>query len=337
MYGHRFRASSHNNYYIYSVIKFSIKINNFRLANFIKIIAISFTQTLLHFQGVQLHIEIIDDDYSHSADDLIDVLLIEHNLPIGQPSPRKNYTGIYNISFVTMDLSITAKCAENFQGSDCSRCLPGFAGTMCNVGINECSCSGNGQCLDGMPSLICECDPGYTGVECEANIDDCIEVTCSENGQCIDGLLSYTCECDPGFTGVDCETNIDDCVGVNCSGNGVCFDDVNAFSCQCSPGFGGELCTKGNINYCLLNLQWVSNRLAPVVTFIAVMEIRDGLPLVPITGGVVGGVLTLSVLMVLVIIIMCRIGHKERRLNINTNLSKFLFLHFYSTMIKIIV
>ena len=196
------------------------------------------------FQGVQLHIEITDNDRDVS-DDLIDALLIDHNLPIGQQSPRQNYSGIYNFSFVTMDLSITARCVGNFQGSDCLRCLAGFAGIMCNISINECTCSRHGQCLDGVPSLICNCDPGFTGVECETNIDDCEGVNCSGNGQCMDGLLSYTCDCDPGFTGVDCEVDIDDCVGVNCSGNGVCLDDVNAFACQCSPGFGGTLCTEG--------------------------------------------------------------------------------------------
>ena len=72
--------------------------------------------------------------------------------------------------------------------------------------------------------------------------------------------------------------------------------------------------------------------------FIAVMEIRDGLPLVPIVGGVIGGVLIsmiLLVLMVLLIVIMCRIVHKQRRSNTDINLSKFLFLYFYSTLIKI--
>ena len=198
------------------------------------------------FQGVQLHIEITDCDLG-ITDDLIDVLLIDYNQPIGQISPRTTYNG--NFSFVTMDLSITARCVGNFQGSDCSRCLSGFAGTMCNVRITECSCSGHGQCLDGVPSLICDCNPGFRGMECETNIDDCIEVTCSGNGQCVDGVLSYTCNCDPGFTGVDCEVNIDDCAGVDCGENGVCLDGVNFFICQCNPGFMGELC-QINIDDC---------------------------------------------------------------------------------------
>ena len=171
-----------------------------------------FLKLCINFQGVQLHIEIWDDD-SHFPDsdprrpnELIDVLLINHDLPIGQPSTRQNYTGIYSFKFVTMDLSITVRCVKNFQGSDCSRCLPSFAGAMCNIKISECDCSGHGQCFDGVPSL--------------------------------------TCDCDPGFTGKLCQTNINDCAGVDCN-NGECFDGVNSFICQCNSGFGGPFCTEG--------------------------------------------------------------------------------------------
>ena len=197
----------------------------------------------MHFQGVQLHIEIIDVD-SETNNELIDTLLIDHDLSAGQPSPRQNYTGIYDINFVTMDLSIVATCAGNFQGPNCSRCISGFAGIRCNVRINQCTtiCSGRGQCLDGVPLIICDCDPGFTGVLCETNIDDCMSVNCSGNGQCVDGVLSYTCDCDPGFTGAECDVNIDDCVAVNCSGNGQCVDGVQAYVCECDPGFTGVEC-----------------------------------------------------------------------------------------------
>ena len=154
----------------------------------------------MHFQGVQLYIEVMDSD-SSGNDDLIDVLLINHNLPIGQPSPRQNHSGIFDFKYVMMDLSITARCVGNFQGPDCLRCLPGFAGTMCNIRINDCSCSGNGQCLDG---LICDCDPGFTGELCQTNIDDCLGVNCSGNGDCLDGVNSFTCQCNPGFGGTIC-------------------------------------------------------------------------------------------------------------------------------------
>ena len=201
----------------------------------------------LYFQGVQLYVEVIDSD-SGGSDDLIDVLLIDHDLPIGQPSPRQNHSGIFDFKYVMMDLSITAICGRNFQGPDCSQCLPGFTGTMCNVNINDCmgvNCSGNGQCVDEELSYTCDCDPGFTGVQCETNIDDCVGINCSGTGMCVDGVNSFTCQCNPGFMGDLCQTNIDDCVGVNCSGNGICVDGVNAFICLCNPGFGGTICTEG--------------------------------------------------------------------------------------------
>ena len=158
------------------------------------------------FQGVQLNIEIMDDDPKPGFDDFVDALLINHDLPIGQQSPTQTHNGVFG--FVMMDLSIMARCIDNFQGPDCSQCMPGFAGAMCDVRINgtECTslCTGHGQCVDGVPSLICDCDFGFTGAICE-HIDDCIGVNCSENGQCVDGESSYTCDCDSGFTGVDCD------------------------------------------------------------------------------------------------------------------------------------
>ena len=163
---------------------------------------------------------------------------------MGQPSLRQNYTGIYDINFVTMDLSIMARCVENFQGPDCSQCSPGFNGTMC-ININDCigtNCSGNGRCVDGVFSYTCDCDPGFTGAECDVNINDCVAVNCSGNGQCVDGVHAYTCECDPGFTGVECGINIDDCVGESCSGNGQCVDGIDSFSCNCNASFTGPLC-----------------------------------------------------------------------------------------------
>ena len=89
------------------------------------------------------------------------------------------------------------------------------------------------------------CVPGFTGMMCEEDIDDCVTVSCSGNGQCVDGVDSFICMCDPGFTGELCQINIDDCVGVNCSGNGECVDEVNNFKCKCNPGYRGQLCEEG--------------------------------------------------------------------------------------------
>ena len=77
---------------------------------------------------MQVYVEIQDSD-TYSDDDLVDLLLINHSLPVAE-SIRQNHTGIYN--FVTMDLTLTVFCEENFGGSDCTQCVPGFTGSNCN-------------------------------------------------------------------------------------------------------------------------------------------------------------------------------------------------------------
>jgi Notch-like protein len=86
------------------------------------------------------------------------------------------------------------------------------------------------------------CDAGFTGANCDITIVNCNGVTCSGNGQCVEGMNSYTCSCNIGFTGMLCETNIDDCVGVNCNGNGRCVDDVGASTCVCDLDYTGDSC-----------------------------------------------------------------------------------------------
>ena len=77
---------------------------------------------------------------------------------------------------------------------------------------------------------------------CIRDSNDCNNITCSGNGQCVDGVDSFTCTCNTGFVGELCETNINDCAGIMCSGNGQCVDGVNSFTCVCNSGFVGNLC-----------------------------------------------------------------------------------------------
>lgn len=97
---------------------------------------------------MQLHISISDDDIRdgdfQGIPQVVDVLLVTYNQRIGEQLPRQNHTGR---GFVTMDLSITAFCAQNFEGSNCSQCVPGFTGPECDVNIDDCmgmDCIGNG-------------------------------------------------------------------------------------------------------------------------------------------------------------------------------------------------
>ena len=100
----------------------------------------------------------------------MDAVAIDHSLAVGQATQRQNHTGVFG--FVTIDLSITVLCAQNFQGADCTQCTP----------------------------------PGFTGPDCN-EIDDCVGVSCG-NGECVDGINSFSCACDPGFTGELCQTSI---------------------------------------------------------------------------------------------------------------------------------
>ena len=230
-------------------------------------------------QGVQIYTEIHDYDRVN-FDELVDIVLIDHSLPVGESTQRQTYDGTFG--FVKMDLNITVFCARNFQVPDCTQCVTGFTGAdclevddcvevncgngrcvdgadsstctcdqgftgeMCQTNIDDCvgvNCSGNGRCVDGVDSFTCNCSAGFSGRLCDINIDDCSPNPCGVGGQCEDGIDNFTCSCDPGFTGEVCQTNIDDCVDAqNCSGNGQCVDGVNSFNCECSPGYTGATC-----------------------------------------------------------------------------------------------
>ena len=65
-----------------------------------------------HMQGVQLYIEIKDDDV-YIPDELVDIISLNINSSVTQ-SLQQDYTGMYNI--VTMNLTVTVFCEENFEG-----------------------------------------------------------------------------------------------------------------------------------------------------------------------------------------------------------------------------
>ena len=121
-------------------------------------------------QGIQLYIEVQDRD-GNNADDFIDVILINHTSSVGIKSERRNHSGLFD--FVTVDLSITVLCAENFQGPSCTECTqPDFTGANCDE-IDNCAgmdC-GNGECVNDIDSFSCTCDPGYTGELCKTSIN----------------------------------------------------------------------------------------------------------------------------------------------------------------------
>ena len=205
-------------------------------------------------QGVQLYIEARDED-ENGQYQLIDVWRINHILPVGILSNIQVFTGIYRI--MTITLRVRVLCAQNFMGSDCTQCIRGLAGPMCDENIDDCleeMCSGNGQCVDGLDTFTCDCNPGFTGEKCKDNINECMDpgVNCSGNGQCVDEIGSYHCNCSAGYSGINCEINIDDCSPDPCGANGQCIDGVESFTCNCTTGYNGTLCDS-DIDECLSN------------------------------------------------------------------------------------
>lgn len=103
--------------------------------------------------------------------------------------------------------------------------------------INDCrpnSCSGNGQCVDLVNTIRCNCNAGFTGERCETSkepvffstaslidnphisdlhtvviffigVTTCTPDVCLNGGQCIQLANRITCNCQNGFTGSRCE------------------------------------------------------------------------------------------------------------------------------------
>ncbi|XP_009891157.1 PREDICTED: tenascin-N [Charadrius vociferus] len=112
--------------------------------------------------------------------------------------------------------SCNCKCAEGWEGSDCSR------PTCPN------HCNGHGRCDGGK----CICDEPYFGEDCSQQL--CPE-NCSGNGIC--DTAKGVCQCYKEFIGEDCSEKR--CPG-DCSGNGFC----DTGECYCHNGFFGVDCSQ---------------------------------------------------------------------------------------------
>ena len=103
----------------------------------------------IHIQGVQLYIVVYDEDTgisnpegANEPDELVDIVVINHNESVRLQSQRESSTG----SIVVINVNITVLCVQNFGGSDCTQCIPGFIGPNCDVNIDDCvgvNCSDN--------------------------------------------------------------------------------------------------------------------------------------------------------------------------------------------------
>nr|XP_033792839.1 laminin subunit alpha-4 [Geotrypetes seraphini] len=175
---------------------------------------------------------------------------------------------------------INCLCKENYAGTKCERCAPGYYGNPLLVGstCRKCDCSGNsdpnlifedcdevtGQCrncLDNTTGFKCDrCAPGYhgdarvakncTACQCKpCGTEACDDIT----GQCrckagVTGLFCSHCEV--GYYGYDSCTGCEKCRCGPASKDGNC--DPGTQQCRCQPGASGlscERCQSGFWNY----------------------------------------------------------------------------------------
>ncbi|XP_074687793.1 tenascin-N [Strix aluco] len=136
-------------------------------------------------------------------------------------SPQKCCGGSQGVSHCSghgtfLDETCSCKCAEGWEGSDCSR-------PTC-----PSHCSGHGRCDGGK----CICDEPHFGEDCSQQL--CPE-NCSGNGIC--DTAKGVCQCHEEFIGEDCSEKR--CPG-DCSGNGFC----DTGECYCHDGFFGLDCSQ---------------------------------------------------------------------------------------------
>ncbi|XP_053386930.1 uncharacterized protein LOC123542087 [Mercenaria mercenaria] len=123
-------------------------------------------------------------------------------------------------------------------------CNPGWAGTLCDADIDECSTEQvvcikeKSVCVNVLGSAVCSCETGYqnqSGV-CQ-DIDECDDVTANECDQiCTNTEGSYTCSCQHGFFRNGKCTDINECTG-NHGCDQICENTVGSYRCSCEGGF----------------------------------------------------------------------------------------------------
>ena len=153
--------------------------------------------------------------------------------------------------------SDTPSLSINMSDIECI-CAAGFAGSRCEVDINECDsapCQNRANCSDSSDSAIaaaeyeCACAEGWDGGNCLMDIDDCLSAPpCLNGATCADrGTNMYVCFCSDGWEALTCNEQVNPCSngGHNCDTNATCqHDGPGTYSCTCVGGYygDGEMC-----------------------------------------------------------------------------------------------
>ncbi|MGB5811576.1 MAG: hypothetical protein WBG86_13650 [Polyangiales bacterium] len=98
------------------------------------------------------------------------------------------------------------------------------------------ACENGGVCVGDQ----CFCGSiDYAGAACEERIDDCERVDCGE-GTCVDGVRSHVCDCDENWalgSNGQCSVEVVSCATPNACVEGSCDDTSGSVACDYDPGF----------------------------------------------------------------------------------------------------